>query len=543
MGARHHGRRATPPSCAAPTRSVRRARDGDRSARQRLARPRRARGAGRRPRCRASTTSTAATSASRRSSAALGADIARVEREGVSEPSIVARRRRRPRGAGSAHARAARRRRPARGIERAVRGIIAGRAARRRSRARRVHAPLRRCRRCRRRRCACPPATSPRRSGDQPASVRRDLRLAARRIRAFHAASASARGRSATPAGARLGQLIQPLERVGVYVPGGRAAYPSTVLMNVVPARVAGVARGDRGVAGRRRTGHPPVILAACHVAGVDALYRVGGAQAVAALAYGTRHDPARRQDRRSGERLRRDREAAGVRAGRHRLDRRPERGADRRRRLGARRDGRGRPAGAGRARPAGRRGLRHARPAARRARWRRRSTSSSPTLPRRAHRARARWRASARSSSTASLAEASRSRTGSRPSTSSCWSRDAATLGCRASATPARSSSAPHAPEAFGDYLAGPNHVLPTGGDGALRVAARRLRLREAHQPDRGAGRARSRGSGPAVGAPRAAGRARRARALGRRRAGGVASRAGGGTLAETRRAVGGSR
>src|SRR5262249_59688537 len=70
-------------------------------------------------------------------------------------------------------------------------------------------------------------------------------------------------------------------------VPGGRAAYPSTVLMTAVPARIAGVrevvATSPAGAAG-----HPPIILAACHVARVDALYRVGGAQAVAALAWGT---------------------------------------------------------------------------------------------------------------------------------------------------------------------------------------------------------------------------------------------------------------
>ena len=123
------------------------------------------------------------------------------------------------------------------------------------------------------------------------ASVRRDLNLAARRIRDFHRhereRSWSFRDRS----GARLGQRIQPLERVGVYVPGGRAAYPSTVLMTVIPARVAGVgeviAASPVGA-----DGDNPVVLAACHIAGVDALFRVGGAQAVAALAYGTERVP-----------------------------------------------------------------------------------------------------------------------------------------------------------------------------------------------------------------------------------------------------------
>jgi histidinol dehydrogenase len=130
---------------------------------------------------------------------------------------------------------------------------------------------------------------------DLPARARADLALAARRIRFFHARQrrqTDDRSWATRDAeGARLGQLVRPLERVGVYVPGGRAAYPSTVLMTVVPARVAGV---DEVVAvsPAGAEGHPQVILAACHVAGVDALYRVGGAQAVAALAYGTRTIP-----------------------------------------------------------------------------------------------------------------------------------------------------------------------------------------------------------------------------------------------------------
>src|SRR5262249_54347624 len=119
---------------------------------------------------------------------------------------------------------------------------------------------------------------------------RRDLALAARRIRAFHARQRERSWSFRDASGARLGQLIQPLERVGVYVPGGRAAYPSTVLMTAVPARVAGVSEviavSPAGAGGGG--GHPGIILAACHVADVDSLYRVGGAQAVAALAFGT---------------------------------------------------------------------------------------------------------------------------------------------------------------------------------------------------------------------------------------------------------------
>src|SRR5881397_2439513 len=120
-----------------------------------------------------------------------------------------------------------------------------------------------------------------------PPSVRRDLALAARRIRAFHARQRERSWSFRDPSGARLGLRVTPLERVGVYVPGGRALYPSTVLMTVIPARVAGV-REVIAVS----PGPAPVILAACHLAGVDALYRVGGAQAIAALAYGTKTVP-----------------------------------------------------------------------------------------------------------------------------------------------------------------------------------------------------------------------------------------------------------
>jgi len=120
-----------------------------------------------------------------------------------------------------------------------------------------------------------------------PAGTRRDLELAARRIRAFHLRQRERSWSFRDASGARLGLRIEPLERVGVYVPGGRAAYPSTVLMAVVPARVAGV-REVIVVSPAGPSGHPPAVLAACQMAGVDALYRIGGAQAVAALAYGT---------------------------------------------------------------------------------------------------------------------------------------------------------------------------------------------------------------------------------------------------------------
>ncbi|HZP42594.1 MAG TPA: histidinol dehydrogenase [Candidatus Binatia bacterium] len=124
-----------------------------------------------------------------------------------------------------------------------------------------------------------------------PARVRRDLDLAARRVRAFHRRQREASWSFRDPSGARLGQMIAPLGRVGVYVPGGRAAYPSTVLMTAIPARVAGVGEVI-AVSPAGRDGVRPIVAAACHVAEVDVLYRVGGAQAIAALAYGTRTVP-----------------------------------------------------------------------------------------------------------------------------------------------------------------------------------------------------------------------------------------------------------
>src|SRR5438477_5147104 len=85
----------------------------------------------------------------------------------------------------------------------------------------------------------------------------------------------------------RLGQLIRPLERVGIYVPGGMGAYPSSVLMNAVPARVAGV-REIVMVSPASQAGDRSAVLAAAAIADVDEVYRIGGAQAIAALAYGT---------------------------------------------------------------------------------------------------------------------------------------------------------------------------------------------------------------------------------------------------------------
>ncbi len=120
-----------------------------------------------------------------------------------------------------------------------------------------------------------------------PAATRRDLRLAARRIATFHRQQRQPSWRYRDAAGLILGQEISPLRRVGVYVPGGHAAYPSSVLMNIVPARVAGVSEIIM-VTPPQRDGANPAVLAAARIAGATAVYRIGGAQAVAALAFGT---------------------------------------------------------------------------------------------------------------------------------------------------------------------------------------------------------------------------------------------------------------
>ena len=113
------------------------------------------------------------------------------------------------------------------------------------------------------------------------------LDLAATRIEAFHRAQMPADLRLTDAAGLTLGMRWTQLDAVGLYVPGGKAAYPSSVLMNAMPARVAGVARIAMCVPAPGGVLNP-LVLAAAHRAGVTEVYRVGGAQAVAALAYGT---------------------------------------------------------------------------------------------------------------------------------------------------------------------------------------------------------------------------------------------------------------
>jgi len=113
------------------------------------------------------------------------------------------------------------------------------------------------------------------------------LQLAADRIAAFHSKQKEETWLSDDEDDIQLGQMVTPLDRVGIYVPGGKAAYPSSVLMNAIPARVAGVGEiimtvpMPDGVVNAH-------VLAAAHIAGVDRIFKIGGAQAVAALAYGT---------------------------------------------------------------------------------------------------------------------------------------------------------------------------------------------------------------------------------------------------------------
>jgi histidinol dehydrogenase len=128
-----------------------------------------------------------------------------------------------------------------------------------------------------------------------PAEGRRALALAARRISDFHRRERDAEVPSRRDAtGATLAQVVRPLGRVGLYVPGGTARYPSSVLMTAIPARVAGVREVVVCSPGVKGTGEMDAwTLAACHVAGVSRLFRVGGAQAIAALAYGTATLPA----------------------------------------------------------------------------------------------------------------------------------------------------------------------------------------------------------------------------------------------------------
>lgn len=143
-----------------------------------------------------------------------------------------------------------------------------------------------------------------------PVAQRAALEAAARRVRNYHEAQKKAGGESWSyrdEDGTLLGQKVTPLDRVGIYVPGGKAAYPSSLIMNAVPAHVAGVqeiimvvptpvrgsvATGGSGATTATRGERNELVLAAAYVAGVTRAFTIGGAQAVAALAYGTETVP-----------------------------------------------------------------------------------------------------------------------------------------------------------------------------------------------------------------------------------------------------------
>ena len=128
-----------------------------------------------------------------------------------------------------------------------------------------------------------------------PAQQRQALQAAAQRVRSYHEAQKKASGESWSyrdELGNLLGQKVTPLERVGIYVPGGKATYPSSVLMNAIPAHVAGV--GEIIMVVPTPSGEKnAMVLAAAYVAGVTRAFTIGGAQAIAALAYGTATIPA----------------------------------------------------------------------------------------------------------------------------------------------------------------------------------------------------------------------------------------------------------
>jgi len=122
--------------------------------------------------------------------------------------------------------------------------------------------------------------------------IREALELAAERIRSFHQAQKQEGWTYVDSLGNTLGQKVTPLDRVGIYVPGGLASYPSSVLMNAIPAHVAGVPEIIMVVPAPQGELNP-LVLAAAYLAGVNRIFTIGGAQAVAALAYGTQTIPA----------------------------------------------------------------------------------------------------------------------------------------------------------------------------------------------------------------------------------------------------------
>ena len=126
-----------------------------------------------------------------------------------------------------------------------------------------------------------------------PAAQREALEAAAARVKTYHEKQKLPSWSYTEADGTMLGQQVNPLDRAGLYVPGGKAAYPSSVLMNAIPAKVAGVGELIMVTPTPATAGNPhgesnPLVLAAAAIVGVDTIYRIGGAQAIGALAYGT---------------------------------------------------------------------------------------------------------------------------------------------------------------------------------------------------------------------------------------------------------------
>lgn len=152
------------------------------------------------------------------------------------------------------------------------------------------------------------------------------LKKAAANIRAFHEHQVRSGFTLNTGDGIVMGQKVIPVDRAGLYVPGGTAAYPSTVLMDSIPAKIAGVPElvmvTPPGADGKIN----PVILAAAQIAGVDKIFKVGGAQAIAALAYGTESIPKVDKIVGPGNAFVAEAKKTGLRPGIHRYDRRSQR-------------------------------------------------------------------------------------------------------------------------------------------------------------------------------------------------------------------------
>ena len=127
---------------------------------------------------------------------------------------------------------------------------------------------------------------------DTPAKLRAALQMAAERIQAFHEKQTKRSWVDWDDKGGALGQIIRPIQRVGIYAPGGRAPYPSSLLMAAIPARVAGVQEVIVASPPKADGCVNAAILVAARIAGVDAVYKIGGAQAIGALAYGTESVP-----------------------------------------------------------------------------------------------------------------------------------------------------------------------------------------------------------------------------------------------------------